>query len=81
MKVHPDVGGKQWYAAAGPPLRAALGASWRGRKVKVTSATGLSVWVVLADWCDCRGSGAAIDLYYDAFKAIGPVVNPVRVSW
>jgi hypothetical protein len=53
-----------WYryvagqAAAGPRLRAALGAGWRGRTVAVC-AVGIGrrcVVVRLTDWCACGGN-------------------------
>jgi hypothetical protein len=89
MKVHPDVAGKQLYAAAGPQLRVAMGGTvsvngpdpWRGRTVRVKAKSGLSVLVTLSDWCLCTGSGSSIDLYYDAWKALGGPVNPVTISW
>lgn len=64
MYVHPDPAGM--YAAAGPSLRAAIGPRWRNKLVKVV-ANGRSVWVRLADWCLCTGSGASIDLYSGPF--------------
>lgn len=64
MFVHPDPAGM--YAAAGPSLRAAIGPSWRNKKVSV-SVNGRTVVVQLADWCLCTGSGSSIDLYSGPF--------------
>ena len=55
-------------AAAGPALRAALGPDWRGRSVAVTSG-GMSVRVVLDDWCQCYGT-RLIDLSLGSFSAL-----------
>jgi len=55
-----------WYnynlgqAAAGPKLRAMLGATWRGKLVTVRYGT-KHVTVVLTDWCACS-STRIIDL-------------------
>jgi rare lipoprotein A (peptidoglycan hydrolase) len=72
-------GTASWYAtgpagvaAAGGPLRAALGPSWRGARV-VVSAGGRSAVVTLGDWCACPG-GRVIDLDPGAFRAVcGPL--------
>lgn len=90
MTVHPDTGSYDAYAAAGPALRVALGGNagsacpcpWRNRVVTVTSASGDTVRVKLADWCAC-GGGHVIDLYGDPFWALEAKgkVNPVTVSW
>jgi len=71
----PDVAGGQFYAAAGPSLRVG---SWRGRVVSV-SANGKTIKVKLVDFCACKAPHF-IDLYLDAFKALG---NPRRatVTW
>ena len=71
----PDVAGGQFYAAAGPYLRVG---SWRGRVVSV-SANGKTIKVKLVDFCACKAPHF-IDLYLDAFKALG---NPRRatVTW
>jgi hypothetical protein len=54
------------YAAAGPALRAALGAHWRGTTV-VVSGRGQTVSVKLIDWCAC-GGGHVIDLFASAMS-------------
>lgn len=51
------------YAAAGPALRHALGAHWRGRTVSVCKGT-KCVRVKLIDWCACGGNHV-IDLFAD----------------
>jgi len=63
------------YAAAGPALRAWLGADWRGQQVTVT-ADGRSVVVTLVDWCRC-GGGRIIDLYAAAFRTLAPLSRGV----
>lgn len=90
MAIHPDVGGDQMYAAAGPALRVALGGNagsscpcpWRGRIVTVTAANGHAVKVILADWCAC-GAPHVIDLYGDPFAILAKwgSVQPVRITW
>lgn len=55
------------YAAAGPRIRAALGARWRGRVVLVAG-----VPVRLIDWCACPG-GRLLDLYAGVFRRLGPL--------
>ena len=74
---YPDTGAYNAYAAAGPKLRAALGANWRG---KVVLVDGLRVKLV--DWCQCLGgqSGAEklIDLYYDVYLRAG---SSVTIRW
>lgn len=72
---YPDGPGTDMFAAAGPSLRVG---DWRGRVVTV-SANGLSVRVTLIDWCAC-GDDHFIDLYYDAFKALG-FPSQATVSW
>ena len=63
-----------WYryvdgqAAAGPALRAFLGANWRGTVVTVT-ANGHSVTARLTDFCQCPG-GRVIDLDRRSFAAL-----------
>ena len=64
---HPDVAGNQMYAAAGPSLRVG---NWRGRVVTVSASNGRSIQVKLIDWCACGGDHF-IDLYHDAFVALG----------
>lgn len=54
------------YAAAGPALRRALGAHWRGMTVTV-SGNGHSVRIKLIDWCACGGSHV-IDLFASAMS-------------
>lgn len=55
------------YAAAGPPIRAALGAGWRGRVVLVAG-----IRVKLIDWCAC-GGGRLLDLYGSVFRQLAPL--------
>ena len=73
---HPDVGGIDAYAAAGPRLRAAIGSGWRGTIVYVDG-----VRVQLIDWCQCyegQANEKLLDLYYDVFAKTG---SPVTVRW
>lgn len=80
MAIHPDRSRvADLYAAAGPALRAALGPSWRGRRVTVHSGV-RSVTVVLSDWCAC-GGGHTIDLYRDAWDVLFPVRVPITITW
>ena len=65
-----------WFAspigvsAAGPALRAALGGSWRGTRVRVTGPAG-SAWTVLGDW---MAANRLIDLDVNVFPAVcGPL--------
>jgi hypothetical protein len=63
--THPDGGGFDAYAAAGPKLRAAIGPGWRGRIVLVDG-----VRVKLIDWCQCfkgERQEKLLDLYYDVY--------------
>ena len=74
---YPDTGAYNAYAAAGPKLRAALGANWRG---KVVLVDGLRVKLV--DWCQCHGGQSGveklIDLYYDVYARAG---SSVTIRW
>ena len=63
---YPDQGGSQFYAAAGPALRVG---DWRGRVVSVTAGD-ITIEVTLVDYCAC-GGGHFLDLYLDAWKALG----------
>jgi hypothetical protein len=47
--------------------------------VSVT-AHGRTIRVKLIDWCACHGGDRLIDLYYDAFKALG-TPSRVTVRW
>jgi len=71
---HPDSSGFDAYGAAGPGLRAAIGADWRGHIVYVDG-----IRVKLIDWCKCTGGSTGveklIDLYYDVFARTGSVVT------
>jgi len=74
-----------WYAwrsgeaAAGGPLRDALGPDWRGRLVTVTGPTGAVVVVRLTDWCACPG-GRIIDLDRRAFATLAdPALGVLKV--
>ena len=71
---HPDGPGFDAYGAAGPGLRAAIGADWRGRIVYVDG-----IRVKLIDWCKCTGGSTGvtklIDLYYDVFARTDSVVT------
>lgn len=81
-------GRASWYAAdgliaaAGPALREALGAGWRGTRVTVCASG--CVTVVLSDWCQCyRGTDRerVIDLSDDAFRRLAPLsAGLVRVT-
>lgn len=73
---YPDGSGVDAFAAAGPRLRAALGASWRGRVVYVD---GLRVRLI--DWCQCyagESNEKLLDLYYDVYARVG---GSVTVRW
>jgi rare lipoprotein A (peptidoglycan hydrolase) len=85
QRVHSGPRGvASWYrwhpgeAAAGPALRAFLGAHWRGTVVTVT-ANGHSVRVQLSDWCRCPSR--LIDLGADSFARLAPLSRGlVKVS-
>jgi hypothetical protein len=74
-----------WFAspigvsAAGPALRAALGAGWRGTRVRVTGPAG-SAWTVLGDW---MAADRLVDLDVSVFPLVcGPLsrgICPVTV--
>lgn len=73
---YPDGSGFNAYAAAGPRLRAALGAGWRGKVVLVDG-----IRVKLIDWCQCYQGEAnekLLDLYYDVFARTG---SSVTIRW
>jgi len=73
---YPDRAGvADYYAAAGPSLRVG---NWRGRVVTVW-ANGRHLRVKLVDFCACGGSHF-IDLYWDAFKALGQPSH-AKVTW
>lgn len=68
-------------AAAGPALRAALGPSWRGTRVVVSTGRA-SVAVRLID-CLCSGSNV-IDLYSGVYSQLGALSSgllDVEVTW
>jgi hypothetical protein len=74
--THPDGGGFDAYAAAGPKLRAAIGPSWRGTVVLVDG-----VRVKLIDWCQCfkgEPQEKLLDLYYDVYARTG---GSVTIRW
>ena len=71
-----DSGGFDAYAAAGPRLRAAIGADWRGAVVLVDG-----IRVKLIDWCQCyegESSEKLLDLYHDVYLRSG---SSVTVRW
>ena len=73
---HPDTGGVDAYAAAGPRLREAIGPGWRGNIVSVDG-----IRVKLVDWCQCHKGERhekLIDLYYDVYKRTG---GNVTIRW
>ena len=73
---HPDGGGVDAYAAAGPKLRAAIGSGWRGTIVYVNG-----VRVQLIDWCQCyqgESNEKLLDLYYDVYARTG---SAVTIRW
>lgn len=93
--VAPEIGlsGRaSWFAApdgtaaAGPRLRAALGAHWRGSRVTVCAGA-RCVRVRLTDWCQCYKGEArerVIDLSRGAFARLAPLsrgVVRVEVTW
>lgn len=84
-RSYPDlVRSEQLYAAACQSLRQAMGASWRGKFVTATNASGVSVRVQLIDYC--ASTTKVIDLYYDAMDVLvgNPGVAgtaPVTVRW
>lgn len=61
---------RRGHAAAGPELRRALGAGWRGSTV-VVSANGRRVVVALTDWCACP-NGRVVDLDRRDFAVLAP---------
>jgi hypothetical protein len=74
--THPDGGGFDAYAAAGPRLRAAIGSGWRGTVVSVDG-----VRVKLIDWCQCykgEPQEKLLDLYYDVYRRVG---GNVTIRW
>lgn len=86
---YPDTAGADYYAAAGPALRAAIGGvesstAYKGRVVHVCN-TGICVDVKLVDWCQCyyrQADEKLIDLYKDAWdKIVGSGMGRVTVSW
>ena len=86
--AHAVHGTATWYrwhvgqAAAGPRLRAALGAHWRGRYVVVTRGS-RHIRVRLTDWCRCS-YGRVIDLDHRSMDDLAPLsmgVVPVTVRW
>jgi hypothetical protein len=68
-------------AAACGKLRAAIGASWRGKTVTVTREdTGANVTVALVDYC--ASTDKTIDLYWEPMRQLGGTgVLLVTVSW
>ena len=73
---HPDDGGVDAYAAAGPRLRAAIGPTWRGHVISVDGMR-----VKLIDWCQCykgEPNEKLLDLYYDVFARVG---SNVTIRW
>ena len=72
-------------AAAGPALRRALGARWRGKRVTVC-ADGTCLRVRLTDWCACgdrHGDPTIIDLDSRDFArlaSLGTGILKVRVT-
>lgn len=74
--THPDGGGFDAYAAAGPKLRAAIGPAWRGSIVWVDG-----IRVQLIDWCQCykgEPQEKLLDLYYDVYARTG---GSVTIRW
>jgi hypothetical protein len=73
---HPDTSGFDAYGAAGPRLRAAIGANWRGMVVTIDG-----VRVKLIDWCQCykgEPSEKLIDLYHDVYLRTG---SAITIRW
>lgn len=79
-RSYPDGPGFDAYAAAGPGLRAAIGAGWRNNVVTVCGQQ--CVRVRLVDWCKCTGGSVGIekliDLYNDVFLLTG---SRVTIRW
>lgn len=85
---HTITGPATWFrspagvSAAGPLLRKAIGASWRGTRVRVC-ASGRCIVTALGDWCAC-GGGRLIDLDSRLFGRLAPLgrgVIRVEVTW
>jgi len=71
------------HAAAGPLLRRALGAGWRGSTVSVCSGA-RCIRVVLSDWCACAGGRRLVDLDRRSFAKLADPSRgtlPVVVRW
>jgi hypothetical protein len=79
-RSYPDGPGFDAYGAAGPGLRAALGAGWRNTVVLVCGRR--CVEVKLVDWCKCTGGSVGtiklIDLYQDVYARTG---GNVTIRW
>lgn len=83
---YPDTAGRDYYAAAGPALRAAIGGvessrAYVGKTVRVCGEVCINVKLI--DWCQCHyktGFEKLIDLYKDAWDDIGGN-GSVKVSW
>lgn len=77
---YPDGPGFDAYGAAGPGLRAAIGAGWRNTVVMICGRQ--CVRVRLVDWCKCTGGSVGveklIDLYYDVYVRTG---SKITISW
>ena len=73
---HPDSTGFDAYGAAGPRLRAAIGADWRGTVVSIDG-----IRVKLIDWCQCyqgEPNEKLIDLYHDVYLRTG---SQITIRW
>ncbi len=89
MTAHPDHPGCDYrtghncdyYAAAGPALRAAICGvqsctSWRNRVIYVEG-----IRIRLVDWCQCfwhQSNEKVVDLYWDVFARTG---SHVTITW
>lgn len=88
---YPDRSGvADYFAAAGPALRTAIGGiessrAYVGKTVRVCNGTNNCVNVKLVDWCQChykKVGEKVIDLYKDAWDAIvGNGMGKVTITW
>ena len=83
---YPDTSGSDYYAAAGPALRTAIGGresstAYKGKVVRVCGNECINVKLV--DWCQCyykQPHEKVIDLYWDAWIDVNSG-GYVKISW